>query len=553
MRQRREGLLPCMLAAALGLACAPLSPLALAQEQTSGACPAPVASGWTSLQAQDGTARDVDGEGDGDRPAHTHQLVAVGAEGPTCTDAGHIAHWECAGGFDCCHRRFADEAGTQELREEEVTVAASGHTPAPAVVENRVEATGDTPASFDSVTYCAVCGAVMGSVHVTEGDSTTEVSAPEEHECSPGAPVREVEVAPTCTEAGSAQEVTRCAICDRELSRTAVTLDPLGHDWTEPTYEWEDDLSQVRAIRTCLRDPSHTESETAIPVMGTDESAPTSVTLTATFENPAFGRVSRQVQVELPGDQEVWYEPTDGGMWNDDTASMGDHGSLFDKTRSSGAGDTGQPTQAPSATQGQAGTTQPGGRTLRLFSNGRGDRDTTARGVTDTRTTGLRTRDASPAITTSDTGERRSAASSRGSGRTYGHEGRDSTPDGTVPTPGASGTTATRLPAQQAQPPVTTPTQASTTQGSPSVTRQAQNTSRPVATSTQELPQTGAETGTTVGLGATVQVETGASRDPLSATSDASVASSGLVAAGMLPLVLGLTQRLTAGRQGRRG
>ena len=44
------------------------------------------------------------------------------------------------------------------------------------------------------------------------------------------APVRENEVAATCTEAGSYDEVVYCSVCHAELSRAAKTVDALGHD-----------------------------------------------------------------------------------------------------------------------------------------------------------------------------------------------------------------------------------------------------------------------------------------------------------------------------------
>ena len=55
----------------------------------------------------------------------------------------------------------------------------------------------------------------------------------------PGEPVKENEVAATCTEAGSYDEVTYCAVCHEELSRVTKTVPALGHAPGEPVKENE--------------------------------------------------------------------------------------------------------------------------------------------------------------------------------------------------------------------------------------------------------------------------------------------------------------------------
>ena len=55
----------------------------------------------------------------------------------------------------------------------------------------------------------------------------------------PGEPVKENEVAPTCTDAGSYDEVTYCAVCHEELSRVTKTVPALGHAPGEPVKENE--------------------------------------------------------------------------------------------------------------------------------------------------------------------------------------------------------------------------------------------------------------------------------------------------------------------------
>ena len=55
----------------------------------------------------------------------------------------------------------------------------------------------------------------------------------------PKEPVKENEVAPTCTEAGSYDEVTYCAVCHKELSRVRKTAPALGHAPGDPVKENE--------------------------------------------------------------------------------------------------------------------------------------------------------------------------------------------------------------------------------------------------------------------------------------------------------------------------
>ena len=101
---------------------------------------------------------------------------------------------------------------------------------------------------------------------------------------------------PTCTEKG-----VRTFTCSCGETKTE-DIDPLGHDWNEPTYTWSGDNSSCTATRVCKRDASHTESETVKPVE-TVTKEPTCTekgqkTLTASFENSAFAQ--QNLNVEIP-------------------------------------------------------------------------------------------------------------------------------------------------------------------------------------------------------------------------------------------------------------
>ena len=55
--------------------------------------------------------------------SHVHDIHAVAAKAANCTEAGNIAHFECAG----CHKLFSDELGEHELDPADVAIAALGH------------------------------------------------------------------------------------------------------------------------------------------------------------------------------------------------------------------------------------------------------------------------------------------------------------------------------------------------------------------------------------------------------------------------------------------
>ena len=88
-------------------------------------------------------------------------------------------------------------------------------------------------------------------------------------------------------------------------------LDPLGHDWNEPTYTWnqEGDDWYCTAKRVCKRDASHVEEETVKATYKV--TTPATVlkegvgTYTATFENTAFETQTRTEPIAklqiLPG------------------------------------------------------------------------------------------------------------------------------------------------------------------------------------------------------------------------------------------------------------
>ena len=120
---------------------------------------------------------------------------------------------------------------------------------------------------------------------------TYDPNGPHEH-----AVVKEATVEPTCLKEGH-KGGTHCAECGDVL--TAPTVIPaLGHDWSDPSYEWTSDYASVTASHICSRDEveeTETVQSTSVTTPATTESEG-SIVYTAVFENPAF---SAQTHTEL--------------------------------------------------------------------------------------------------------------------------------------------------------------------------------------------------------------------------------------------------------------
>ena len=122
-------------------------------------------------------------------------------------------------------------------------VAALGHTPGETVVENDVKPTCTEAGSYDNVVYCSVCEKELSRETVTvEALGHTE-----------GDVVVENDKKPTCTEEGSYDNVVYCTVCEKELSREKVTVEALGHD------EKIDEAVEPTCTETGLTEGSHCE------------------------------------------------------------------------------------------------------------------------------------------------------------------------------------------------------------------------------------------------------------------------------------------------------
>ena len=111
---------------------------------------------------------------------------------------------------------------------------------------------------------------------------------------------------PTCENPGLGYRYCLCSEHDADWYddyQKNVVIPALGHDWSEPEYEWTDgDTMTCTASRVCLRDASHEETETVaaeyVIVTEPTYEATGLARWVAEFENEAFE--TQHVDVELP-------------------------------------------------------------------------------------------------------------------------------------------------------------------------------------------------------------------------------------------------------------
>ena len=149
----------------------------------------------------------------------TRTISALGHEyesvvtNPTCTAGGYTTY-TCS----VCGDTYVDDETTK-----------LGHTAGSVVVENNVAADCDDAGSYDSVTYCTVCGVETSRATVTV-DALGHTA---------GETVVENKVDATCTTDGSHDNVVYCTVCQAEVSREKVTDKAFGHKYesvvTNPT------------------------------------------------------------------------------------------------------------------------------------------------------------------------------------------------------------------------------------------------------------------------------------------------------------------------------
>ena len=121
--------------------------------------------------------------------------------------------------------------------------------------------------------------------------------------------VHYVAVAATCETSGSI-EYWQCSICERLfkdsegnseiVNKGDVVIPATGHLWSDPTYIWKDDYSEVTAEMVCMNDPGqqHKVSETVSTTSTTTGVTCTKegeTVYTASFSNRAFENQTKTV------------------------------------------------------------------------------------------------------------------------------------------------------------------------------------------------------------------------------------------------------------------
>ena len=170
--------------------------------------------------------------------------IILPAVDPTCTETGLTEGKQCS----VCFVHTLPQYTIDALGHEEQTVAAqaptcteigweeyvicgrcdyttytelpaNGHMAGAPVKENEIDPTCTKAGSYDAVVYCSVCGEELSRVKKTVTATGHKI----------GAAVKENEKKPTCTKAGSYNEVVYCTVCNAQLTKTAKTVPATGH------------------------------------------------------------------------------------------------------------------------------------------------------------------------------------------------------------------------------------------------------------------------------------------------------------------------------------
>ena len=135
-----------------------------------------------------------------------------------------------------------------------------------------------------TVTTPATCTEVGEETRVCINDSShteTRTTAVVAH--TPGNAVKENEIAATCTEAGSYDNVVYCTVCGAELSRETITT--TGHNY-EPTWTWTDNYKSANLTLTCAQcGDSH---EIQATVTGEEHTDKIDYTATAVYDEVTY-------------------------------------------------------------------------------------------------------------------------------------------------------------------------------------------------------------------------------------------------------------------------
>lgn len=108
---------------------------------------------------------------DGSYGVHEHELEAVAAKDPTCTEAGNKAYWRCS----VCGDLFLDEEMTQPATLEDVAIAATDHQN---VTHVEAKDATETEAGNREYWFCADCGRYFLDEALTKEATLADVTIP---------------------------------------------------------------------------------------------------------------------------------------------------------------------------------------------------------------------------------------------------------------------------------------------------------------------------------------------------------------------------------------
>ena len=258
-----------------------------------------------------------------------HTPVEVKEVPATCTKSGTTAGFKC----DVCG---ATISGLE-------TIPAAGHTPGEAKKENVKEATCTKDGSYDEVVRCKVCNKELSREPKTitspghqwdEGVVTKEPTCAAEGEktftCSvcnetktekidktndhtPGEAQRENVKEATCTKDGSYDEVVRCKVCNKELSREPKTITSPGHQWDDGVVTTEPKCEETGVMTYTCKVCKETKTE-AIEATGHTKVEVPEVPATCTEPGKKAGTKCSECGTILSGFEEI---PAKGHQWDE--------------------------------------------------------------------------------------------------------------------------------------------------------------------------------------------------------------------------------------------
>ena len=239
---------------------------------------------WTGYTAAKATFTDKNGGA----PIELDATITSKRTEPSCTEAGKVVYTATV---TLNEKKYTDEK-TEVL-------TALGHD----LVHHDAKAPTCTAIGWNAYDTCSRC------------DYTTYVEIPATGH-TPAAAVEENRKEATCTEAGSYDTVVYCATCGAELSRETTNIPAIGHDYKLTGWTWNG-VTAATATFTCTHDASHVEN---IPAEITSErTEPTaeengSVVYTAavTFEEVEYKDTKTEILPAL-GHEYV----LDGWTWTD--------------------------------------------------------------------------------------------------------------------------------------------------------------------------------------------------------------------------------------------